>query len=118
MNSEPEVEKKRSGGRNLIILGIASILIAGITSVVSLYLYHKSGDIYLDCSLPDADCPSARANSEENNREEVYTFSDNGNIDQETLKKYLEELESQINHIDKLEEPFDSDSISDKALGI
>ena len=113
-----EVEKKRSGGRNLAILGIASILVAGITSIVSLYLYHKSGDIYLDCSLPDADCPSARASSEENNREENFTFPDNGNIDRETLEKYLKELETPINHIDKLEEPFESDSLSDEALGI
>lgn len=116
MNEEPE--KKRTGGRNLIILGIASILIAGITSTVSLYLYHKTGDIYLDCSLPDADCPSARASSEDNKRDENFTFSDSGNIDRETLEKYLEELKNTVNHIDKLDEPFTSNSLSDEALGI
>ena len=113
-----EVEKKRSGGRNLMILGIVAILAAATTSAVSLYLYHKSGDIYLDCSLPGADCPSARANSEENNREENYTFPDSGNLDRETLEKYLKELESSVNRIDKLENPFESNSLSDEALGI
>ena len=113
-----EVEKKRSGGRNLMILGVGSVLAALITSAVSLYLYHQTGDIYLDCSLPGADCPSARANSEDNNREENYTFQDNGNIDRKTLEKYIEELRNTTTRIDKLENPFESDSLTDEALGI
>ena len=113
-----EVEKKHTGGRNLMILGIVAILAAAATSAVSLYLYHKSGDIYLDCSLPGADCPSARANSEDNNREENYTFSDSGNLDRETLEKYLDKIKDSVNRIDKLENPFESDSLSDEALGI
>lgn len=117
MNNE-EPEKKNYGGRNLIVLGVGSILIALVTSLVSLYVYHKSGDIYLDCSLPDADCPSARANSEENNREEFYTFSDNGTIDKKVLDEYLKELDSPINRINKFDNLFDSKSLSDESLGI
>ena len=48
-----------SGGRKLIILGIASALIALATTGISLAIYHNSGDIYLDRSrpgfLPDED---------------------------------------------------------------
>ena len=34
-----------SGGRKLIILGIASALIALVTTGISLAIYHNSGDI-------------------------------------------------------------------------
>ncbi len=118
MSDEQETEKKRSGGRNLMILGLASIIIAALTSAVSLYLYHKTGDVYLDCSLPDADCPSARAGSDENKREESYSFSDSGNIDRETLDKYLEELNKTVDYIDKTDNSFESNSLSDESLGI
>ena len=81
-NDKPveQIEKTNSGSRNLLILGVGSVLAALITSLVSLYVYHASGDIYLDCSLPEADCPSARAGSEENNRDDIYSFPDSGNI--------------------------------------
>ena len=38
-------EKVEKGSRNLIILGIASMLIALSTTGVSLAIYHNSGDI-------------------------------------------------------------------------
>ena len=41
------------GGWNLVILGAASILIALVTTGVSLAIYKFSGDIYLDRSAPD-----------------------------------------------------------------
>ena len=106
------------GGRNLIALGIGSIIIAGATSAASLYVYHKSGDIYLDCSLPEADCPSARANSEENNRDNAYTFPDSGDIDERALTEYLNEIQSPITMIQKLGKPFGDDALSDKSLGV
>ena len=107
-----------SGGKNLIILGVLSIAIAAATSTVSLYVYHKSGDIYLDCSLPEADCPSARSDSEENNRENTYSFSDSGNIDERALTEYLNEIQTPITMIQKLGKPFNDDALSDKSLGI
>ena len=106
------------GGRNLIILGVGAIIIASATSAVSLYVYHKSGDIYLDCSLPEADCPSARAGSEENNRENAYTFSDSGEINERTLTEYLNEIQTPITRIQKLGKPFGDDILSDKSLNI
>ena len=118
-NEKPvEIEKESKGGRNLIILGVGSVLAALITSLVSLYVYHASGDIYLDCSLPEADCPSARANSEDNNRDEIYTFSDSGNINKPTLDQYLEEIAKPTERVKKTIETFDDDALSDESLGI
>ena len=111
-------EKKSLGGRNLVILGVSAVLIALSTSLASLYIYHKSGDIYLDCSLPDADCPSARSDSEENSKSRVFTFSDSGEITEKVLNEYLTEIEDPKNHIEKIDNPFRSDALSDESLGI
>jgi hypothetical protein len=119
-NEKPveQVEKTSKGSRNLLILGTGAVLAALITSLVSLYVYHASGDIYLDCSLPEADCPSARANSEENNRDDVYSFPDSGNISEDDLDKYLEEIAKPADRIKKTVEVFDDDALSDESLGI
>lgn len=116
MNSEETVEKKSN--KNIVILGIGSILISTLTVAASLYIYHASGDIYLDCSLPEADCPSTRSDSEENNREDVYVFKDNGKINEEALDEYLREFKKTVNKIKKYEEPFAGDALSDESLGI
>ncbi len=38
------------GGKNLLLLGIIAILVAGSTTGVSLALYHNSGESYLERS--------------------------------------------------------------------
>ena len=114
----PEKMKRENGGRNLMFLGVASILIAILTSLASLYIYHKSGDIYLDCSLPGADCPSARSDSEENNKTDVYIFSDSGDVNGKILDEYLKELEKISSRVRKMENPFGGDALSDESLGI
>lgn len=116
MNNE-EVQKK-SSTRNLVVLGVGSVLIAGLTSAASLYIYHASGDIYLDCSLPEADCPSARSDSEENKREDVYVFNENGKVDEKVLDEYLKEFNKTVTKIKKYEEPFAGDALTDESLGI
>ena len=118
-NKEAEVvEKKPNGSRNLVVLGVSSVVIALVTSLVSLYLYHASGDIYLDCSLPDADCPSARANSEENNRDQAYVFQDTGNLDEKVIDEYLKEIKNPIERSKKTIETLDDDVLSNESLGI
>ncbi len=119
MNPEEDVVvEKRTGRKNLVILGIGSVIAAVLTSAASLYIYHTSGDIYLDCSLPEADCPSARSDSEENNRENVYVFSENGTIDEKTLDEYLREFEKTVNKIKKYDAPFAGNALDDESLGI
>ena len=47
---EETTEKRRlhRGGRNLLLLGLGSVVIALITTSISLAIYHNSGDIYID----------------------------------------------------------------------
>ena len=40
------------GGKNLVLLGVLAVLIATVTTCISLAIYHNSGDIYLDRSRP------------------------------------------------------------------
>ena len=52
---EPEQKKSKKimhGGRNLVILGVVSTVLAVMTTGVSLAIYHNTGDIYLDRSRP------------------------------------------------------------------
>jgi len=112
MNEQPH------GGRNLMVLGLCSIIIALATSLVSLYIYHKSGDIYLDCSMPGADCPSAHSNSEENKTDEAYKFSDSGEITTKSLEEFLKEYNSASEKLRKISEPFSGEPLLDESLGI
>ena len=63
---------------NLLILGVACTVIAVITSGISLYLYHSSGDIYLDRSRPGF-LPDEQEQSEDPRSN--YKFSDTGILD-------------------------------------
>ena len=117
-NSNEPLEKGNRGAHNLVVLGIGSVIIALATSLISLYLYHSSGDIYLDCSLPGADCPSARASSDDNNREKVYVFSDSGDINTTVINEYLQEIEKTTERINNTIEALDSDVLTNESLGI
>ena len=117
LTDEP-LEKSNRGAHNLLILGVFAVAIALVTSVISLFIYHNSGDIYLDCSLPEADCPSARAGSEENDRNKAYTFQDFGEINEKVLDKYLKEIKATSERIKKTINSHDNDALSDESLGI
>ena len=120
MNSDDKTPEKTEihGGKNLALLGIGAVLIAMTTSLISLYIYHESGDIYLDCSMLDSDCPSAHSDSEENKESENYKFSDSGDITTEILEEYLKEFNSSSEKLRKINEPFSSEPLSDESLGI
>ena len=45
-------EKTNNGGRNLVIMAIIATLLSVTMTVISLVVYHQSGDIYLDRSRP------------------------------------------------------------------
>lgn len=102
------------GGRNLAILGLAATFIALITSGVSLYLYHSSGDIYLDRSRPGY-LPDEK---EDDHSGDDYTFSDTGIIDEATLEDYLRHFDYVIAGPKAISSPFSGKSISDDTLGI
>jgi hypothetical protein len=111
-------KEKKKENHNLAILGVTAVLIAILTSSISLFIYHQSGDIYLDCSLPDADCPSAHAKTEDQEKVDSYVFKDSGTLDQKAISEYLEKLQKSVDEIDQLKNPYASDSLSDKALGL
>lgn len=115
ITSKPE-KKLNKGGRNLILLGVASIIIALVTTGISLLIYHNSGDIYLDRSRPGFMPDEEEA--EEDAEEEEYSFSKTGPIDLTVLEEYLEKLKIEVDAIDAYEKPFDINIISDEELGI
>lgn len=110
------MEDNPKGQYNLLILGIISIAIALATTAISVILYHRSGDIYLDRSrpgfLPDEE------EVEKSTPASTYHFSDNGPIDANTLHEYIEHFEEALDSIDELADPFSAEPLSDESLGI
>lgn len=119
MKPEQKEDKKRltHGGWNLIILGIASTLIAIVTTSVSLLIYHNSGDIYLDRSRPGY-LPDEEEIEEEGEKEEEYVFEKSGKLTTDMIEEYLKKLDIEVRAIDAYEKPFDEDVLSDERLGI
>ena len=112
-----EKKKMTHGGRNLVMLGIASTLIALITTGVSLLVYHNSGDIYLDRSRPGY-LPDEEEIEEEGEKEEEYIFEKTGKLTAATIEEYLEKMQVEVQAIDAYEKPFDENVLSDDRLGI
>ncbi len=101
--------------KNLLILGVLSVSIALITTIVSLVVYHNSGDIYLDRSrpgfLPDEEEVEAKPQS-------TYVFESTGNIDAPVLNDFIDHYEDAVEVIDNLDGPFSATPLSDESLGI
>ena len=113
VQNKPEVDTPHS--RNLAILGVLSVSIALITTIVSLVVYHNSGDIYLDRSrpgfLPDEEEVEQQPTS-------TYVFPDSGPVTEEVLNEYIDHFEENLGNIDDLERPFSDAPLSDESLGI
>lgn len=116
---EQKVNKKKMthGGRNLVILGVASTVIAVVVTGASLLIYHNSGDIYLDRSRPGY-LPDEEEIEKEGEKEEEYNFEKSGKLTVEVIEEYLEKLNIETKAIDAYEKPFDEDVLSDGRLGI
>ncbi|MBO4812685.1 hypothetical protein J5491_00870 [Candidatus Saccharibacteria bacterium] len=117
---EEEKQKKRSSGaRNLIIMGVLSILIAVSTTGISMAIYHNSGDIYLDRSRPGFLPDEAEIKEEEESGDEnEYDFSKTGAVTRDSLEEYLKNLAIEEKAIDAYEEPFNDKVLQDDHLGI
>lgn len=113
--SAPE-EKKNNGTKNLIILGIIAVVIPLITTSISLYVYHQSGDIYLDRSrpgfLPD------KKETEEKEEQKDYSFPDSGKITEKTLNEYLKNFNEDTNDLRKMSSPYSDAPLTNDSLGI
>lgn len=108
-------EKPIRGGRNLIILGASATVIALISTAVSLNIYRTTGDIYLDRSRPGYISEDEKHNTEDDQKE---TFSNEGEINADTIDEYLKELDIITKRIDDASNDFSGDAISDESLSI
>lgn len=111
------LKQMKKNRRNLIILGLLSVIIATITTGVSLAVYHNSGDIYLDRSRPGF-LPDEDEIEGEEVKEPEYEMSKTGKINIGVLVEYLEKLHSEIKSIDEMDKPFSGDALSNERLGI
>ena len=113
MTPEEEAGKKN---HNLLLLGVGATLIALLTTSISIIIYHKSGDIYLDRSrpgfLPD------KEEIENRDEDEEYIFSENGPVTKYDLDEYLKMFNEELKDLDELKTPYSAEPLSDDALGI
>lgn len=105
------------GGRHLAILGAGAILIAGVTTGISLMVYRNSGDIYLDRSRPGY-LPDENEAKEDPVTNTNFVYPDSGPLDKSELERYLEELKAIKTRLDALSDPYSSGPLSDESLGI
>ena len=108
-------EAPQNGGRNLCILGIGALIVAIITTSISLKIYHDTGDVYLDRSRPGFISDEEKHQTEENIKE---TFSEDGEIDAKVLDEYLQKLEQMRKKSDDYIKDFTTNPLSDDQLGI
>lgn len=106
-----------NGGRNLVILGVVSIVVSIATTGVSLAIYHNTGDIYLDRSRPGY-LPDEQEIEEENEKQEDYVFEKSGKLTIDIIEEYLEKLKIEVREVDAYDKPFNEDALSDERLGI
>ena len=107
------------GGRNLLIMGLASCLIAIIVTGISLAIYHNTGDIYLDRSRPGYLPDKEEIKQEETEKkEEDYSFSNTGKVTKEVLDEYLTNLNKEVEDLDAYANAFGEVPLSNEILGI
>ncbi len=109
------MQNNSSHPKNLLVLGVLSISIALVTTIVSLVIYHNSGDIYLDRSrpgfLPDEEEVETKPQS-------TYVFESTGDVNAPVLNDFIDHYEDAVEVIDNLEGPFSAAPLSDESLGI
>lgn len=105
------------GGRNLAILGVGAILLAIVTTTVSLIMYRVSGDIYLDRSRPGY-LPDEEEVEEDKDDTSKFTFADSGTLTAEDLNEYLEAFHNVNLRLKNFPDPYSPTPLSDESLGI
>lgn len=105
----------KSGGRNLLVLTGVCVVAAIVTTSISLYIYRKTGDVYLDRSRPGY-MSEDEGNSED--RTAKPEFDDDGPINEEQLDLYLKDLDTAKKHIDESKDGFSANALSNSSLGI
>lgn len=109
--------KQDRGGRNLVILGVGAIILTLAMTGLELWIYRKSGDIYLDRSRPGF-LPDAEEAEEGSDISSNYVYPENGPLDGEELDEYLQELRKIEDRLGKIPDPYGQNALSDESLGI
>ena len=115
LNEKPAPVKKIHGGRNLIILGLSAAVIAFISTATSLFIYRKTGDVYLDRSRPGFISEDEKYDADNDKKED---FPNDGPVTAEMLDDYLRELDDAATRIENLSDDFSSEPLSDESLVI
>ncbi len=110
-------EAVNHGRRNLILLGIMATGVAVFSTAVELWIYRSSGDIYLDRSRPGY-LPDNNEVQEAPNATSTFHYPDTGALDPEELSEYLKELKVLSDYLNRLDDPYSGDPLSDESLGI
>lgn len=119
MVSEDESAREvNKGGRNLTIMAVAAILISSALTVISLAIYHYSGDIYLDRSRPGYLPDTEEVETEDDDEEGDYDFEKSGVITKEVLDEYLKKLAVEVKALDDYQNPFNDEALSDEHFGL
>ena len=106
------------GGRNLVILGVAAVVIALAATSVSLAIYHNSGDIYLDRSRPGYLPDKEEIEQNEDDEDDEYVFDKEGVITSGDMEEYVKNLKTEAEALEAYKNAFSSDVLSDEKLGI
>lgn len=107
----------QKGGLNLLVLGVLSVMIALLTTSISLAIYHNSGDIYLDRSRPGY-MPDEQEIENNDGQNLDYELNKSGKMTMEVLEEYLENLNRDIKAIDAYGDTFEQGALSDEQLGL
>lgn len=110
-------KKQEQGARNLTLLGVGAILIAIVATSLELWIYRETGDIYLDRSRPGF-LPDAEEVEEDTEADSGYIYPENGALDASELDDYLRELRKVEESLNKIQNPYGSNALSNESLGI
>lgn len=105
----------KPGGRNLLILCLAGIVMAVVSTSVSLAIYKATGDIYLDRSRPGYISEDEVNNTPEETNE---SFSSDGEITKDVLDEYAKEINEIYKRLDSSKDAFSDKALSGETLGI
>ena len=105
----------KPGGRNLLILCLIGIVMAIVSTSISLAIYKGTGDIYLDRSRPGYISEDETHDTTDDAKE---SFSSDGEITKDVLDEYAKEINDIYQRLDSSKDAFSEKALSGETLGI
>lgn len=113
--SEEVIKPEIKGVRNLLFLTIIATVIAVTTTIIGVYIYVSSGDIYLDRSLPGL-LPDASEQEDDGRQGEQFVFNDYGSVNKGVLDDFLRYFDVVEGEVREFAEPFSDVPLLDENL--